>query len=119
MKLNLLVLKSHNIHALKNQYEALGLIFDYHQHGEKSPWHYSTDIDGLIFEIYPLSPKKEVDNSTRLGFEVENIEQTIEKMLIQNWVIKNPLKTTSYGTVAVLQDMEGRKIEIKNTVTFE
>ena len=33
IKLNLLVIRSARFHELKEQYEQLGLAFDYHKHG--------------------------------------------------------------------------------------
>ncbi len=113
MKLNLLVLKTHQIHKLKEQYELLGLEFTYHQHG-KSPWHYSVESDGLVIEVYPLSENKTVDtNAIRLGFEVTNLEDIITQSENYGWKVKSSIKNTDFGQIATLQDIDGRKVDVK------
>ena len=57
MKLNLLVLKTHQLEALKEQYEFLGLSFVYHQHGS-GPFHYASEQEDFVLELYPL-PKEQ------------------------------------------------------------
>lgn len=80
-KINLLVIKTLNPDALASFYTQLGITFNYHQHG-KGPFHYSANLEGVVFEIYPL-PKGETkaDKTLRLGFSVENLDQTMEKVV--------------------------------------
>ena len=87
MKLNLLVIRTDNIELLKQQYELLGFSFDYHQHG-KGPFHYASEAEGLIFEIYPLSQRAEkADSSLRLGFEVPNLSKLLLQLEPSSWKI--------------------------------
>lgn len=38
--------------------------------------HYSADIDGLVFEIYPLLKNQDqADFSLRLGFQVKEVDK--------------------------------------------
>ncbi len=88
MKLNLLVLKTGFPELLKKQYECLGLEFKYHNHGN-GPFHYATNINDLVIEIYPLPKSQHIaDNSTRLGFEIENLDKLIPLLAKIKWRIK-------------------------------
>ena len=113
MQVNLIVLRTSNPEQLANFYQKMGIQFDYHRHGN-GPFHYSTDLNGLIFEIYPLlKSQKEPDAYLRLGFEVENLDVLIEHLRISNVRILQDPTRTEWGVVAVIQDLDGRKIELK------
>ncbi|MCB1179696.1 MAG: hypothetical protein KDK36_19115 [Leptospiraceae bacterium] len=113
MKLNLLVIKSKNIHDLKDQYEMLGIKFEYHKHGE-GPMHYSSIIDGIVFEIYPIKVDFiEIQGKLRLGFEVENLDLLIKNIERTTWrIIKGKYKS-DYGNIAIIEDLDNNKIELK------
>lgn len=113
MRINLVVIKTNKLHDLKMQYEALGLQFDYHNHGN-GLFHYVTEIDKTVFEIYPLAkPDNFPDNTTRLGFEIKSIDQTLPLLLQSKWIVKTPPKKTNYGYIAIIEDLDGRKVELK------
>ena len=112
MHLNLLVIKTNNPEKLASQYENLGLTFTHHQHG-KGPWHYSTQIGSTVFEIYPLPKSVSVaDSTTRLGFSVDDLDKFIYSLADTNWKIISPPNRTSWGYSAIIQDIDGRKIEL-------
>ena len=114
MKINLLVIRTSNPENLKIQYEKIGFEFDYHQHGN-GPFHYASEKNGFVFEIYPLTKSmKEADKSIRLGFEVENLEMTINNIRNTDWKIQSEISVTEWGKTAIIQDSDGRKIELKN-----
>jgi lactoylglutathione lyase len=114
MNLNLLVIRTKEPEKLKNQYELIGHKFDYHRHGN-GPFHYASEMNGFVFEIYPLSKSMEkADNSLRLGFEIENLKSKIDELVNSNWVILSELKNTEWGLTTVIQDLDGRKVELKN-----
>lgn len=113
MKLNLLVIRSANIHESAKLYTLFGLQFEYHQHG-KGAWHYSAIINGTVFEIYPLLKRQEqADVSTRLGFEVENLDELMLKLREEDITIMSPPSLSEFGYIAVIKDLDGRKIELK------
>ena len=113
MRINLLVIKTNKLHELKTQYEALGLQFDYHNHGNGA-FHYATEIDQTVFEIYPLSQQnKKPDSTTRLGFEIKNINQIIPLLHQAKWIIKSEPKKTDYGYIVIIEDLDGRRVELK------
>jgi catechol 2,3-dioxygenase-like lactoylglutathione lyase family enzyme len=108
MKINLIVLKTNQLHALAQFYEGLGLRFEYHKH-EQNIFHYSTVLDGTVFEIYPL-PKKILvpDTTTRIGFQVHDLEILLEDLKHKGVkIIRLPSATS-----AIIEDLDGRKIEL-------
>lgn len=114
MKINLLVIRTSDPKILKEQYELLGFVFKYHQHGN-GPFHYASEKNGFVFEIYPLTKSMtKSDNSIRMGFEIDNLESKVKELKNSNWIINTDLKETDWGTIAVVQDLDGRKIELKN-----
>ena len=112
MKLNLLVIKTNLLHEMAVFYSLLGLSFDYHKH-EQGIFHYSTQLGETVFEIYPL-PKKitEVDTTTRLGFEVINLEILLQNLKLKNIKIVSEMIKTTLGKMAIIEDLDGRKIEL-------
>lgn len=114
MKLNLLVIRTSNPKLLKDQYEKLGFKFEYHQHGN-GPFHYAAEQNGFVFEIYPLTKSMEkADNSLRLGFDVDDLKSKMINLENSNWKIISEPKETEWSFVALLQDLDGRKVELKN-----
>ena len=113
MNLNLLVIRTEHTEKLKAQYEVLGLEFSYHRHG-KGSFHYSTEIGELVFEIYPLlKSQQKADHSLRLGFEVENVEAVLMKAKKEDWEVQQEKVETDWGTIAIIKDQDGRKVELK------
>lgn len=112
--ISLLVIKTNQLEKQKTFYESFGLIFQKEKHG-KGPEHFSTEIkeQDFVLEIYPL-PKKQTlpDTSTRLGFRVNDLEKTIQTILQLGGKIKNEIRTTSWGTLAVVEDFDGRSVEV-------
>ncbi len=114
MKINLLVIRTDNPEVLKSQYEKIGFKFDYHQHGN-GPFHYASEQDGFVFEIYPLTKSmNKPDGNLRLGFDISDLSVVIDRLKSTDWIIKSDIKETEWGTIAVIQDLDGRKVELKN-----
>ncbi len=113
MKIKLIVIRTAEPQKLAEFYSLFGLTFNYHKHGI-SPYHYSADIDGLIFEIYPLAKNQsEVETHLRLGFEIDNFEETLATLMSQG--LSEP-KQTDFGVIAIVTDPDGRKIELYKKV---
>lgn len=114
MNINLLVVRTKNPKKLKEQYEIIGFEFDYHKHGN-GPYHYVSEQNGFVFEIYPLTKSMtKADGNLRLGFEISNLSLVIDNIKSTNWIVKSDIKETEWGIIAVVQDLDGRKIELKN-----
>ena len=114
MNINLIMIKTENPELLKVQYEKLGFEFDYHRH-KKGPYHYASEQNGFVFEIYPLTKlMTKSDGNLRLGFDISDLSAVIDRLKDTNWVIKSDIKETEWGLIAIIQDLDGRKIELKN-----
>ncbi len=114
MALNLLVINTKNPELLKSQYELLGLDFKHHKHGN-GPYHYASEQDRFTFEIYPLTKSMtKADDSIRLGFSVKNVFETINNIKNSSWIIQSNPANTEWGLTAIIQDLDGRKVELKN-----
>lgn len=114
MNINLLVIRTKKPELLKNQYEKLGFVFDYHQH-EKGPFHYASKQNSFVFEIYPLTKSMtKADGNIRLGFDIPNLSIVINKLKDTDWIIISDINETEWGIIAIIQDLDGRKIELKS-----
>ncbi len=111
MNIKLLVIRTSDPQKLSAFYSLLGFTFDYHKHG-KSPYHYSATIDKLVLEIYPLAETQtEPDRHLRLGFEVNDFDETIKALQDNNVEFTKPT-TTDFGLITIVSDPDGRKIEL-------
>lgn len=113
MKINLLVIRTSHPEALKQQYEMLGFQFVLHQHGKGLP-HFAHEEDGFVFEIYPLSKDyPNADHSLRMGFSIDDMEEKMAQISASNWKIIQNMQATEWGIMSLIQDLDGRKIELK------
>lgn len=113
MQINLIVIRTDKPKELSAFYEQFGMKFEYHQHG-KGTWHYSTELEGIIFEIYPLMKNQNApDKFLRLGFTIENLDELIINLKKNNVEIFREPKESEWGYFAIVKDLDGRKIELK------
>lgn len=112
MELKLIVVRTPDPENLADFYALLGLSFHHHRHGN-GPWHYSGQIQQTVFEIYPLSKtQSKADESLRLGFSIDDFDHIVELLRIRNTrFITEPIET-EWGIMAVIEDPDGRKIEL-------
>lgn len=112
-QINLLVIRTNQPEFLAAFYKLLGMEFQYHQHGN-GPFHYAADLNGFVFEIYPLlKNQQEVDNSLRLGFTVPKLDELILQLKKKNIKIVQEPTQIKWGYTAIIKDLDGRKIELK------
>lgn len=111
MEIRLIVIRTNDQKRLADFYSLLGLIFDYHKH-ENTPLHYSTTIGSLVLEIYPLTKSQtEPDKNLRLGFAIDNFEETLKLLDNHNVAFSEPI-VTDFGYLTIISDPDGRKIEL-------
>lgn len=108
--LNLVVIRSVNIEQSVIFYQTLGLIFKKERHGDGQE-HYACEIGNLIFEIYP-SQSEFVDETTRIGFNVKNLDGLIEKISQNDGLIITEPTLSPWGKRAVIKDPDGHKVEL-------
>ena len=75
---------------------------------------YVEDPFGIVFEIYPLLKSQIApDNSLRLGFNVQQLDALLDKLKKEGIdIVKEPTQL-EWGYVAIIKDLDGRKIELK------
>lgn len=114
MKINLIVLKTSHPAELASFYTHLGITFQHHRH-ETGPLHYAAEIDGVVFEIYPLPKNRDkADDTLRFGFTVDDLRATVEKLKSAGAKIVQEPVVTEWGYGAVVEDLDGRKVELKS-----
>ena len=110
-RLNLVVLRALDPVGLASFYSKLGLNFIQHRHGS-GPEHFASENDGCVFEIYPASSKHEPTRELRLGFEVNDVVDAIARLVESGAKLISAPSNSPWGLRAVLQDLEGHKVEI-------
>jgi len=113
--INLVVLRTANLVSARSFYETFGLSFVEEQHGS-GPVHLSCERGGIVLELYPGKPGQAPERlnagATMLGFSVESMAQTLEKLTAQKVVVVTPPKESPWGKRMVVLDPDGRAIEV-------
>jgi predicted enzyme related to lactoylglutathione lyase len=109
--LNLVVLRSSDIDRAAAFYRQVGLLFTRHSHGS-GPEHYSSEVSGLVFEIYPLFPKAQPTVGTRIGFRVDSVDQIVLLLAQIGAEVLTRLCDTEWGRRAVIKDLDGHVVEL-------
>jgi len=70
----------------------------------------------VVFEIYPLTKEGvKPDDTLRLGFTIDDLDAVIGKLKNSGRkIIKDPA-LTEWGYVSIIEDLDGRKIELKDS----
>lgn len=113
--LNLIVIRAADLEKSLAFYRALGLEFQQEQHGA-GPIHYASIMREIVIEIFPGKPGSAPDRrqagATMLGFQVENLEAIIEVLKNSEAAILTPPQDSQWGRRAVVQDPDGRAVEL-------
>lgn len=111
--LALLVLKTHQMEAVRRFYAAVGIEFQQEKHG-KGPAHFSGRLGETVFEIYPLPPDKPPEATTRLGIAVDDLNQVLESLVAAGTIEREEIVETSR---IVIRDPDGRVVELTQRET--
>ena len=112
MQLKLIVLRTPDQKALVEFYTLLGMVFEYHKHGN-SPYHYSAHIGETVLEIYPINKTQTApDKDLRLGFTIDNFDDALSQIEKLSYKVLAQPSNTEWGYMAIVQDPDGRKIEL-------
>lgn len=63
-------------------------------------------------EIYPANSPHEVDDSTRLGFEIDDVESIVGLLRDQGVEVVSDLRQSQWGLRAVVKDPDDRSVEL-------
>ncbi len=110
-QLNLIVLRSPDIHRVVEFYRSLGLPFTLHKHGT-GPEHYASEMNGMVFEIYPLGAKSAPTTGTRIGFRVDDVDGLLARLVEAGVEVIAPPADSEWGRRAVVKDGDGHVVEL-------
>ncbi len=116
--LNLLVLRSPDIDRAAGFYRQMGLLFTKHAHGS-GPEHYSSMVNGMVFEIYPLGPKSGPTTGARIGFSVDSVDGVVSLLQEIGGVVVSAPQESEWGRRAVVKDFDGHVIELVTPASRE
>jgi predicted enzyme related to lactoylglutathione lyase len=109
--LNLVVLRSSDIDRAASFYRMMGLLFIRHAHGS-GPEHYSSTVNGLVFELYPMTAKSTPTTGTRIGFRVDSVDGVVELLSKIGAEVVTPPADSEWGRRAVVKDLDGHIVEL-------
>jgi hypothetical protein len=109
--LNLAVLKSTDMACAISFYNRLGLQFSQHCHGS-GPEHFSAEVAGSVFEIYPATPTGPSTLGTRIGFRVASVDAALAALGDYPGAVLSPAKDSEWGRRAVVADPDGHRVEL-------
>jgi lactoylglutathione lyase len=104
--LNLVVLRTPDMPRAVAFYTKLGLKFTQHRHGN-GPEHFSAEIAGAVFEIYPQTLDGPSTLGTRIGFRVTSVDAALAALKEYPGAIVSPAKDSEWGRRAVVQTRMG------------
>jgi lactoylglutathione lyase len=112
LRLNLLVLKTHQLDQLKAFYSALGIEFAEERHGD-GPMHHAGRVGDLVLELYLLPEDAgPADATTRLGFTVADMDAAVRSLEAAGGTVAVRPRRTEWGYRAVVRDPDGRAVEV-------
>lgn len=106
-----MVIRSANLERAATFYKALGLDLSCHSHGS-GPEHYAFEGNGHTFEIYPLLADAVPTHSTRIGFAVHSVDETLAKAVAAGAKVLLSPQDSEWGRRAVIVDPDGHKVEL-------
>lgn len=111
-RVNLLVLRVADIDRAAAFYERLGLSFTKHAHGS-GPAHYASESAGFVFELYPATEGQPVTRSTRVGFEVKDVDAVVKELTgVEGAQVLSAATDSEWGRRAVVADPDGHRVEL-------
>jgi lactoylglutathione lyase len=110
-QLNLVVLRSSDLERAMAFYRVLGLTFTRHAHGA-GPEHYACEVNGMVFEIYPLTVRSSPTTGVRIGFRVASVDDAVELLSRMGGVVVTPAADSEWGRRAVMRDFDGHTVEL-------
>jgi len=111
ISMNLIVIRSKNIEKSLEFYKAIGLSFIKEKHGS-GPEHYSSTINNLVFEIYPIIDNNKGNNNIRIGFNISSLDDVVNLLSKKGFEIVSEAKNSCWGRRAVMKDYDNYTVEL-------
>jgi catechol 2,3-dioxygenase-like lactoylglutathione lyase family enzyme len=119
-RLNLVVLRCHDLARSRRFYDALGLRFVDEQHGQRPPHVAATLPGGTVVELYPATESGAGETSPncgardpRLGFAVAHVDAVVAEIeRLGGEVIVAPSDCDGQVRRAIVADPDGRRVEL-------
>jgi predicted enzyme related to lactoylglutathione lyase len=122
VSLSLLVLRAADPTRTRRFYETLGLSFAVEQH-ETGALHYSCALGETVLEIYPgheaRAPEANSGGATMLGLSVKDVDAACAAATTGGAKIRRVPTGSGAGRRAVLEDPDGRVVELTNSSAAE
>lgn len=109
--LNLVVIRSTDIEWARQFYQRMGLLIRRDAH-DSGPAHYVSVVCGLVFEIYPLAPGQPPTTGTRLGFQVDAVDDLVAGLVEAGGSVVVAPRDVPGGRHAVIADLDGHRVEL-------
>jgi predicted enzyme related to lactoylglutathione lyase len=108
--LSLIVLRSRDLERAARWYGLLGICFEREKHGT-GPEHLAARLGPTVLEVYPQTGEAE-SVGVRLGFQVPSVDVVVEAVRRDGGVVVSPARRDRWGYRAVLEDPDGRRVEV-------
>ena len=105
------MIRSPGIDRAVTFYEAMGLTFEKHSHGN-GPEHYASEMCGFVFEIYPARNAGENTTTARIGFNVDDVDSVVAMVCDVGGTVRFKPNDTEWGRRAVVHDIDGHIVEL-------
>lgn len=110
-QLNLVVIRSKDIDRAARFYLEMGLLMGKHRHGS-GPEHYTSSVNGSVFEIYPLENELQSTVGVRIGFRIDAVDVYLPRLKKLGAEIINKPHDSEWGRRAVIKDPDGHIVEL-------
>lgn len=109
---NLIVLRSSDVHRAAAFYsQALGILLTLERHGN-GPEHYSSRVNGFVFELYPLIDGRTPTSEVRFGFSVDSVDELVPLVRAAGGEVVSSPHDSAWGRRAVVRDLDGHTVEL-------
>lgn len=81
------------------------------RHGD-GPEHYSSSVNGFVFELYPLATGSRATTSIRIGFSVDSVDQLVPSLRALGAGLVTEVHDSPWGRRAVVRDLDGHSVEL-------
>lgn len=109
--INLLVLRSSDIHRAVHFYRSIGLTFTLEKHGT-GPEHYASSAGGFVFELYQIEIGQLPTTSARIGFNVKSVDELMPLLQAAGGEIVSVPRSSKAGRRAIVRDFDGHAVEL-------